>query len=126
MKLIKTTVLTLAIAVFGLAVVGPVATTYALDPLADQCATNPDSTICEAATTDNASDFIGIIINTLLFIIGALAVIMIIVGGISYATSNGDPAKVTKAKNTITYAVVGLIVAFLAYAIINWVVGLFT
>ena len=124
MKLIKTTVVTLAIAVFGFAVVAPAATTYALDPLGDQCAGNSDNAICESKD-DNANDLIKIIVNTMLFIIGALSVIMIIWGGIAYAISAGDPAKVTKAKNTITYAVLGLIIAFLAYAIVNWVVLLF-
>jgi hypothetical protein len=63
------------------------------------------------------------IINILLFIIGAIAVIMIIIGGIKYTTSNGDQAQVTSAKNTILYAVVGLIVAIMAYAIVNFVVS---
>lgn len=62
------------------------------------------------------------IINILLFIIGAIAVIMIIIGGIKYTTSNGDQAQVTSAKNTILYAVVGLIVAIMAYAIVNFIV----
>lgn len=124
MKLIKTTLLTLAITVFGFAVVAPAATTYALDPLADQCANNADSAICESQN-DSAADLISILVNTLLFIVGAISVIMIIFGGISYATSNGDLAKITKAKNIITYSVVGLVVALLAYAIVTWVVGLF-
>ena len=42
-----------------------------------------------------------------------------------YATSTGDSGKVTRAKNTLTYAIVGLVVAFLAYAIVFWVLGLF-
>lgn len=62
------------------------------------------------------------IINLLLFIIGAIAVIMIIIGGIKYTTSNGDQAQVTSAKNTILYAIVGLVVAIMAYAIVNFVV----
>jgi hypothetical protein len=61
------------------------------------------------------------VINTLLYIIGALSVVMLIVGGIRYVVSNGTAAQVTAARNTITYAIVGLIIAFLAYAIVNWV-----
>ena len=64
--------------------------------------------------------------NVLLFIIGAISVIMIIVGGIRYTVSNGDSSQITNAKNTILYAVVGLIVALLAYAIVNFVVDSFT
>ena len=66
------------------------------------------------------------VINVLLFIIGAVAVIMIIIGGIKYVLSNGDSSQITSAKNTIMYAVIGLIVALLAYAIVNFVVVQFT
>lgn len=62
------------------------------------------------------------VINVLLFIIGAAAVIMIIIGGIRYVVSGGDQGAVTGAKNTILYAVVGLVVAIMAYAIVNFVV----
>ena len=63
------------------------------------------------------------IVNVLLFIIGAISVIMLIIGGIRYTVSGGDSGSVTAAKNTILYAVIGLLVAFFAYAIINWVLG---
>jgi hypothetical protein len=61
------------------------------------------------------------VVNTLLFIIGAISVIMLIVGGFRYTVSGGTAASVTGAKNTIVYALIGLVVAFLAYAIVNWV-----
>jgi len=64
-----------------------------------------------------------IIVNVMLFIIGALSVIMLIYGGIRYTLSGGDSGSVTSAKNTIMYAIIGLIVAFLAFAIVNWVLG---
>ncbi|MBR3180550.1 hypothetical protein IKF63_00525 [Candidatus Saccharibacteria bacterium] len=63
----------------------------------------------------------GRVVNVLLYIIGILAVVMIIFGGIMYTTSAGDQAKVTKAKNIILYGLVGLVVAVLAYAIVNFV-----
>lgn len=63
------------------------------------------------------------VVNILLFIIGALSVVMLIWGGIRYTTSGGQAASVTAAKNTIMYAIIGLIVAFLAFAIVNWVLG---
>lgn len=62
-----------------------------------------------------------VVVNILLYVIGAISVIMLIVGGIRYTISNGDSSQVTSAKNTILYAIVGLIIAFLAYAIVNWV-----
>lgn len=59
--------------------------------------------------------------NILLFIIGAIAVIMLIIGGIRYVVSAGDQNAVTSAKNTILYAIIGIVVAFLAYAAVNFV-----
>jgi heme/copper-type cytochrome/quinol oxidase subunit 2 len=63
--------------------------------------------------------------NTLLFIIGAVAVIMLIYGGFRYTTSGGDSGAVTTAKNTILYAIVGIIVAIVAYAVVNFVITQF-
>ena len=71
-------------------------------------------------------DGIKTIVNVMLFILGAIAVIMIIIGGIRYTTSNGDASNTKAAKDTILYAVIGLIVAILAYAIVNFVVDAFT
>lgn len=66
------------------------------------------------------------VVNVLLFIIGAVAVIMIIVGGFRYIISGGNANSVTAAKNTILYAVVGVVVALLAYAAIEFVVSSFS
>ena len=65
------------------------------------------------------------VINTMLFIVGILAVIMIIYAGIRYTTAHGDKGQVESAKNTLMYSIVGLVVAIIAYAVVNWVVGLF-
>lgn len=69
------------------------------------------------------STFLQQIINILLFIIGSIAVLMIIIGGLRYVLSAGDQNAVTGAKNTILYSVVGLIVAIMAFAIVNFVVA---
>ncbi len=66
------------------------------------------------------------ITNVLLFVLGAISVIMIIIGGLRYVVSGGNATAVTAAKNTILYAIVGVIVALLAYAIINFVLDSFT
>jgi hypothetical protein len=66
------------------------------------------------------------ITNVLLFIIGAVSVIMLIIGGIRYVVSGGDSSAVQNAKNTILYAIVGVVVAILAYAAVNFVIGSFT
>ena len=61
--------------------------------------------------------------NTILYIVGIIAVIMLIIGGIKYVVSGGDSKKVTDAKNTVLYAIIGLVVCFLAYAIVNFVIS---
>lgn len=55
-------------------------------------------------------------------ILGAISVIIITIAGIQYVISNGDPQKTAKAKNTILYAVIGLVVAILATALVNFVI----
>ncbi|MCQ2571070.1 MAG: pilin, partial [Candidatus Saccharibacteria bacterium] len=75
----------------------------------------------EGCTGDDMNDIISKIINAIIFVIGIVAVIMIVLGGISYATSQGDPSKVKKGKDTILYGIIGLVVALLAFAIVNFV-----
>ena len=72
---------------------------------------------------DGGAAIIPRLINLMLFIVGILAVIMLIWGGIRYTTSGGNANSVTAAKNTIMYAIIGLVIAIFAYAIVNWVVG---
>lgn len=67
-----------------------------------------------------------VVTNVMLFLIGAVSVIMLIIGGIRYTISNGDQGAVTSAKNTIMYAIIGLVVAILAYAITGFVTSSFT
>lgn len=80
---------------------------------------------------DQAGDLFGTtgifttISNIMLFIVGAISVIMVVIGGLRYVISGGNTTNVAAAKNTILYAVVGLIVALLAYAIINFVISSF-
>ncbi|MDR0957497.1 MAG: pilin [Candidatus Nomurabacteria bacterium] len=69
----------------------------------------------------NGTDItVGTIINAMLYIIGILCVVFIIWGGITYTMSRGDSKKVESAKNTILYAVIGLIVALLSWTIMNF------
>lgn len=65
------------------------------------------------------------ITNTLLTAAGIIAVIMIIVGGLMYSLSAGDSKKAGTAKDTILYAVIGLVITLLASAIVNFVLGRF-
>lgn len=61
--------------------------------------------------------------NLILYIVGIIAVVMLIIGGIKYVVSGGDAKKVTDAKNTVLYAIIGLVIAFLAFAIVNFVIS---
>lgn len=65
------------------------------------------------------------VMNILMFLLGAIAVIMIVIAGIRYTTSNGDASTIKSAKDTILYAVVGIIVALIAYAIVSFVITQF-
>ena len=127
MKRIKYLILTLGlIAGFGLAIVPSVA--WSTDsPLDASCAEAPakNTAVCKNRKTDKFPKIVGQIVNALLYVLGAVAVIVIIIAGILFATSSGDPALITKAKNTLLYAVVGLIVAIMAYAIVNYVIKIF-
>ena len=57
---------------------------------------------------------------------GAIAVVMIMISGITLITSNGDPAKVKKSRDTIFYAVVGIFVVLLSRSIVIFIVGRLT
>lgn len=80
-----------------------------------------DSVGSTGSDAGSVGDIIKNVINALLYIVGVLAVIMLVWGGIRYTTSAGNANSVSAAKNTILYAIIGLVVAFFAYAIVNWV-----
>ena len=75
------------------------------------------------AARESGTDFFVTIANTAIMWAGIIAVVMIVVGGIFYVSSNGDAGKVVKAKNTILYSVIGLIITIVAAAIVNTVLG---
>ena len=84
-----------------------------------------------ARGSDQPSDLFGqagifsTITNVMLFIVGGVSVLMIIIGGLRYVLSGGDSGNVSAAKNTILYAIVGIIVSLLAYAVVSFVVSSF-
>ena len=125
MKRIKQAVVALALVV-GVGILAAPATVGAVNVF-EACPATPtanDSAVCKSKG-DDIKTIIGPVVNTLLFLVGIVSVIVIIIGGIMYTVSGGDTGGVTKAKNTILYAVIGLAVAFMAYAIVNWVLGVF-
>ena len=88
-----------------------------------------DSVARKAAGCDGGADsnqfpkVIQGILNIIIGVSGIVAAIFVVVGGVNYMTSTGDPAKVKRAKDTILYACIGLVVCALAYAIVNWTIG---
>ena len=116
-----------AVAALALAIAGVGAMTLAPAPAyaagaEEKIREGMESTDLGGGTTDNLEDVAKRVINVILYIVGILAVVMIIIGGVQYTTSAGDQAAVTKAKNTIMYGLIGLAVAVLAYAIVNFVI----
>jgi hypothetical protein len=82
--------------------------------------------VCAASGTDSINSIIKNVVDILLYIVGAVSVIMLIVGGLRYATSAGNSNSVAAAKSTIMYALIGLGVSVLAYAIVQFVIGAIT
>lgn len=121
MNKIKITVLAF-MAVIGVATATPV-----LVSAQSATATQINSGVNAVGGSDSVSlgTRIQQVVNILLYVLGAIAVLMIVIGGVRYTTSNGDSSAVKGAKDTILYAVVGLVVAVMAYAIVNFVVKSF-
>lgn len=120
-------ILLTAVVAFGLIAVALPVTASAVNVSQDCSALGADaqnSAVCKGGD-DQIENVVKTIVNTLLFILGAISVLVIIIAGIMYTTSGGNSNTVTKAKDTLLYAVIGLVVAVLAYAIVNFVVGLF-
>ncbi len=101
-------------------------------PVAVQAADTPKSVVCQSigggadcaedtSKGANVNNLIKLIINILSFVVGIAAVIMIIVSGFRYITSGGDSNKTSGAKNTLVYAIIGLVVVALAQFIVQYV-----
>ena len=83
-----------------------------------------NSNKCPTDSDENpVFDVINQIIDIFSIIVGAVSVIMIIVGGLRYITSAGDSGNVTAAKNTILYAIVGLVIVVFAQFIVKFVIN---
>ena len=83
----------------------------------------PDTVGNETEKKEDLTNSVTTIINAVIGILGLVCVVVMIIGGINYMTSSGDAGKVKKAKDTILYGLIGLIVCVLAFAIVNWVIG---
>ncbi|MDO4508034.1 MAG: pilin [Candidatus Saccharibacteria bacterium] len=123
---IKSKLFTLSLAVFG-------AFAFLANPVSavDICTQPgvPDDVLaaagCSTATTapNDLKTTIENILEAIIVSLGILSVVFIIISGIGYITSSGDAGKLKKAKDTILYACIGLAVCVLAFAIVNWTIG---
>lgn len=84
---------------------------------------NPSCTSTGAEPGQKLNDIIRLVINIFSLIVGVIAVIMIIIGGLKYITSGGDSGNITSAKNTILYAIIGLVVVALAQFVVRFVLS---
>ncbi len=75
--------------------------------------------------TQDLGNSIQNIINAVIGVLGLVCVVVMIIGGVNYMTSSGDAGKVKKAKDTILYGMIGLVVCVLAFAIVNFVIANF-
>ena len=122
-KKIKLIIVALAVSLgISGAILAPTATYAACTSAAVCVQDGADKAGGKSSNTADPKEIIQTIVRILLFLIGAVSVIMIIIGGFRYVISQGDSGAVTSAKNTILYAVIGLIVAIFAWAIVDFVV----
>jgi Type IV secretion system pilin len=77
---------------------------------------------CANETNDTLQNTVTSVINILSLVVGTVAVVMVIIGGMKYVSSQGDSSAIASAKNTIVYAVVGLVIVALAQVIVQFVV----
>ena len=116
----------LLLAVLPLAISQPAFADCISDPTSAgcPCSLNSSSAACQdLSKPDGLSNTLKNATNTVLFIAGALAVIMIIYGAIRFMTAHGNEKQVESARLIVTYSVIGLIIAILAYALVNFVLS---
>lgn len=111
-----------------LGVLGATADTYAVTCPAGSLKEGQDLPSYAECNLDDAGqpdlmDTVTQILNVIVGIIGVLAVAVIIIGAVFFVTSQGDAGKVARARNTILYGIVGLVISLLAFAIVNFVLG---
>ncbi|MBR0460487.1 hypothetical protein IJI91_00610 [Candidatus Saccharibacteria bacterium] len=117
---IKTILLVLAMMFLGAGIMIP--SVSAVSCPSDSINGSADSLAeCNIEKDDSFWPTITTIINVVLGLIAVIAVIMIIIGGIEYTVSRGDATKTKKGRDTIIYSVIGLVIALLSFAVVNFV-----
>jgi len=130
-KKIKTTLISLMAAAALLVPLAVPATAFAATDLTNSLCGGTDLTLTQGGNCVNpeaeskVNSTITLALNIFSAIVGIIAVVMMIVGGVKYITSQGESANITSAKNTILYALVGLVVVALAQVIVRFVLNRF-
>lgn len=125
MKKLITIFTSAVIAIFGLSLIP--ATTHADTNICNQSGVPEEvrqANGCSGGAT-SIDEVVVNIINGIVGILSLVSVIFIVVGGVNYMASAGDAGKIAKAKSTILYAVIGLVICVLAFAIVNFLVNIF-
>ena len=118
----KKSIISIAImtcAVFGVSVLSTASLSGSVSAQVSKGIDTATTSEMKGKSIDGDKGLIKTVVNVLLWAVGILSVIMIIFSGFRYITSAGDAAKTKSAQSTLTYAVVGLIVAVFAWAIVN-------
>lgn len=92
-------------------------------------AINPSGALSKVKPSGASTDLltnIRVITNTMILFVGIAAVVMLIVGGFQYVFSQGNDKHTKTAKDTIMYSIVGIVIALLAFAVVNFVLSQFT
>ena len=122
----KKSIISIAImtcAVFGASVLSTASLSGSASAQVSQGINTATTSEMKGKSIDGDKGLIKTVVNVLLWAVGILSVILIIFSGFRYITSAGDASKTKSAQSTLTYSVVGLIVAIMAYAIVNMVIN---
>jgi hypothetical protein len=123
--MMKKLILTLLI-LSGLAL--PATVHAQFDPLGEACDnTTTDASVCNADGTNNPiagrNGILLRIVNILSYVVGVASVIMIIFGGLKFITASGDSTNIATARNTILYALIGVVVFLFSQIIVRFVLN---
>ena len=122
----KKSIISIAImtcAVFGASVLSTASLSGSVSAQVSKGIDTATTSEMQGKSIDGDSGLIKTVVNILLWAVGILSVIMIIFSGFRYITSAGDASKTKSAQSTLIYSVVGLIVAIMAWAIVNMVIN---
>lgn len=122
----KKSIISIAImtcAVFGISVLSTASLSGSVSAQVSKGIDTATTSEMQGKSIDGDKGLIKTVVNVLLWAVGVLSVIMIIFSGFRYITSSGDASKTKSAQSTLIYSVVGLIVAIMAWAIVNMVIN---